>query len=115
MQLRAMDKGDALVAISFAPYSQETVQAVELARARGCKVLALTDSLASPLSLAADETLLFAVNSPSFFPSVTAAQALAESLLEVLVSRAGPEAVARIEAAEGELHDSGVYVQAPRR
>ena len=66
-------------------------------------------------SLAADETLLFAVNSPSFFPSVTAAQALAESLLEVLVSRAGPEAVARIEAAEGELHDSGVYVQAPRR
>ncbi|MBB6576629.1 DNA-binding MurR/RpiR family transcriptional regulator [Comamonas odontotermitis] len=115
MQLRAVDKGDVLVAISFAPYSQETVQAVELARARGCKVLALTDSLASPLSLAADETLLFAVNSPSFFPSVTAAQALAESLLEVLVSRAGPEAVARIEAAEGELHDSGVYVQAPRR
>ena len=50
MQLRAIDKGDALIAISFAPYSQETVHAVELARARGCKVLALTDSLASPLS-----------------------------------------------------------------
>ncbi|MGE8492531.1 MULTISPECIES: MurR/RpiR family transcriptional regulator [Comamonas] len=115
MQLRAIDAGDALVAISFAPYSQETVHAVELARARGCKVLALTDSLASPLSLAADETLLFAVNSPSFFPSVTAAQALSESLLEVLVSRAGPQAVARIESAEGELHDSGIYVQPVRK
>ena len=113
MQLRAIDKGDALIAISFAPYSQETVHAVELARARGCKVLALTDSLASPLSLAADETLLFSVNSPSFFPSVTAAQALSEALLEVLVSRAGQEAANRIEAAEGELHASGVYLQAP--
>ena len=78
-------------------------------------MLALTDSLASPLSLAADETLLFAVNSPSFFPSVTAAQALSESLLEVLVSRAGPQAVARIESAEGELHDSGIYVQPVRK
>ena len=110
MQQRAISKGDVLVAISFAPYSQETVQAVEQARARGAKVLALTDSLASPLSLAADETLLFTVNSPSFFPSVTAAQALSEALLEVLVSRAGQEAVTRIEQAEGELHTSGVYV-----
>ena len=75
--------------------------------------MALTDSLASPLSLAADETLLFSVNSPSFFPSVTAAQALSEALLEVLVSRAGQEAANRIEAAEGELHASGVYLQAP--
>lgn len=111
MQLRAIGRGDVLVAISFAPYSQETVHAVEQARARGCKVLALTDSLASPLSLAAHETLLFAVSSPSFFPSVTAAQALTESLLEVLVSRAGQDAVARIEQAEQELHASGVYVQ----
>ena len=115
MQQRAISKGDVLVAVSFAPYSQETVHAVELARARGCRVLALTDSLASPLSLAADESLLFAVNSPSFFPSVTAAQALSESLLEVLVSRAGQEAVNRIEQAEGELHDSGVYVHAQKR
>ena len=115
MQLRALSKGDALVAISFAPYSHETVHAVEQARAKGCKVLALTDSLASPLSLAADETLLFSVNSPSFFPSVTAAQALSEALLEVLVSRAGQEAADRIEAAEGELHSSGVYVQAHRK
>ena len=115
MQLRALGKGDALVAISFAPYSHETVHAVEQARAKGCKVLALTDSLASPLSLAADETLLFSVNSPSFFPSVTAAQALSEALLEVLVSRAGQEAADRIEAAEGELHSSGVYVQAQRK
>ncbi len=115
MQLRALNKGDVLVAISFAPYSHETVNAVEQARAKGCKVLALTDSLASPLSLAADETLLFAVNSPSFFPSVTAAQALSEALMEVLVSRAGTDAVACIEAAEGQLHATGVYVQAPRK
>ena len=104
MQLRALGKGDVLVAISFAPYSHETVHAVEQARAKGCKVLALTDSLASPLSLAADETLLFYVNSPSFFPS----------------GLCGPDvtyatAADSIEAAEAELHTSGVYVQAQRK
>ena len=96
MQLRAMTKGDALVVASFAPDSREALRVAEAAKAAGCKLLALTDSAASPLSLLADETLLFAIQSPSFFPSVAAGTALAQALLELLASRAGKAVVKRI-------------------
>ncbi|TFY97642.1 MurR/RpiR family transcriptional regulator [Ramlibacter humi] len=109
MQQRAMRRGDALVVVSFAPYSREAIQVAEAGRAAGCKLLALTDSDASPLSLIADATLLFTTQSPSFFPSVTSGIALAESLLEMLASRAGKSGVRRIEDAEAELFSTGAY------
>ena len=115
MQQRALAKGDALVVISFAPYSREALVVAQAAKAAGCKVLALTDSVASPLSLIADETLLFAIRSPSFFPSVAAGVALAEALLELLASRAGKSVVRRIDQAEAQLFESGAYLQAPGR
>lgn len=114
MQLRALGKGDALVVISFTPYSREAVQAAEAARAAGCAIIAITDSAASPISLIADETILFAIHSPSFFPSVTAAMAVTEGLVEMLASRAGKSVVKRIDQSEAILFESGAYVQAPR-
>jgi hypothetical protein len=68
MQQRAFAKGDALVVASFAPYSREALQVAQAAKAAGCRIVAITDSAASPLSLLADETLLFTIHSPSFFP-----------------------------------------------
>jgi DNA-binding MurR/RpiR family transcriptional regulator len=115
MQHRALAKGDALVVISFAPYSREALQAAQAAKAAGCKVLAVTDSVASPLSLLADETLLFAIRSPSFFPSIAAGVAVTEALLELLASRAGKSVVKRIDQAEAQLFKSGAYLQAPRK
>ncbi len=41
--------GDALVAITFAPYTRETVELASFARDKGCALVALTDSLNSPL------------------------------------------------------------------
>lgn len=114
MQQRAIEKGDALVVISFAPYSREALQAVEAARRAGARIVALTDSDASPLSLVADATLLFAIRSPSFFPSVAAGLALAEALIELLAIRAGKGVVPRIDAAEAQLFESGAYLQAPK-
>ncbi|MDM0042605.1 MurR/RpiR family transcriptional regulator [Variovorax sp. J22G21] len=111
MQQRAMVKGDALVVISFAPYSREALQVAEAAKAAGCKVVALTDSAASPLSLLADATLLFSIHSPSFFPSITSGMALIESLLELLASQAGKSVVKRIENAEAQLFESGAYLE----
>lgn len=115
MQQRAMVKGDALVVISFAPYSREALQVAQAAKAAGCRVVALTDSAASPLSLIADATLLFSVHSPSFFPSVTSGMALTESLLELLASQAGKAVVKRIESAEAHLFESGAYLELPGR
>ena len=114
MQLRALAKGDAVIAISFAPYSREAMRVIDAARAAGCRVVAFTDSQASPLALAADTSVLFSVDSPSFFPSIAAGLAAAEALLEVLVAQAGAAGVRRIERAERDLFDSGAYLQPPR-
>lgn len=115
MQHRALAKGDALVVISFAPYSREALQVAQAAKAAGCKILAVTDSVASPLSLLADETLLFAIRSPSFFPSIAAGVAVTEALLELLASRAGKSVVKRIDQAEAQLFESGAYLRAVGR
>jgi len=115
MQHRVLAKGDALVVISFAPYSREALQVAQAAKAAGCKILAVTDSVASPLSLLADETLLFAIRSPSFFPSIAAGVAVTEALLELLASRAGKSVVKRIDQAEAQLFESGAYLRAVGR
>lgn len=115
MELRAFDRQDAVLAISFAPYSQEVLRVVEAARAVGCRVVALTDSSVSPLALQADCTVLFSVDSPSFFPSITAGVAAVEALVEQLLAREGKGAVKALEAAEGQLHSMGAYVPARRR
>ncbi|SFD93868.1 MurR/RpiR family transcriptional regulator [Paracidovorax konjaci] len=114
MQQRAFAKGDVLVVASFAPYSREALQVAEAARDAGCRIVALTDSLASPLSLMAQQTLLFSIHSPSFFPSVAAGMALAEALVELLASRAGAGAARSIGEAERRLHATGAYAKARR-
>lgn len=110
MQQRAFAQGDAVVVVSFAPYSHEALQVAEAAKAAGASLLAITDSVASPLSLIADETLLFSIRSPSFFPSVAAGVALSEALVELLASRAGKAGVKRIDQAEAQLFESGAYL-----
>lgn len=114
-EARAIERQDVLVVVSFAPYSSEAVGVMQHARAAGARILALTDSGASPLALGADVSLLFGLESPSFFPSVAAAVALTEALLEQLVADGGEAVVAHIDRVERHLFDSGAYVQEPPR
>jgi DNA-binding MurR/RpiR family transcriptional regulator len=113
MQLRAIERQHAVVGISFAPYSKESLAVIDAAKSVGARVLALTDSSASPLALASENPVLFGVDSPSFFPSIAAAIAATEVLLEILAADAGEEAVRRIARAEKQLFDSGAYLQPP--
>lgn len=113
MQMRPFRRHDAVIVTSFAPYSREALQVAQAAHAAGARLIVLTDSSASPLAREADATVLFAVDSPSFFPSVTAGLAAAESMLEILVAESGAAAAARIDRAEQQLFASGAYLRAP--
>ena len=115
MQLRAIQRGDALLVASFAPYSREARLAVEAARRAGAKVVALADNALAPFALSADETVVFSVTSPSFFPSLVGGVSVAECLLGEIVSREGRQAVQRIEAAERQLFESGAYELSGKR
>ncbi|MGK5028351.1 MurR/RpiR family transcriptional regulator [Janthinobacterium sp. MDT1-19] len=111
MDLRALQADEAVVVVSFAPYSSEALMVAQTARRAGCKVVTISDSAMSPLALQADASIVIAVDSPSFFPSIVAGVAAVESLVELLVARAGPDAVHAIGAAENQLRALGAYAK----
>ncbi|TDN64043.1 MurR/RpiR family transcriptional regulator [Paraburkholderia sp. BL10I2N1] len=110
MQLRGIDRDSATIVISFAPYSVEAVRVAEAALEKGSKLIAITDSAVSPIALNADKVLIFSHESPSFFPSLVAATAIAESLVAHLLALEGAGAVEQLEKVERSLHSRGAYV-----
>jgi DNA-binding MurR/RpiR family transcriptional regulator len=115
MQVRAIEHNDAVLVISFAPYSTEARRVAEAAREVGAKLVVLTDSVVAPIALDADVRLLFSVSSPSFFPSQVGGVAAVESLLEMLVLQSGDASVRQIADSERQLYQSGAYEQPSTR
>jgi DNA-binding MurR/RpiR family transcriptional regulator len=108
-RLAALEPADLLVAVSQAPYTVHTVEAVQQTSARGVPVLALTDSALSPLARAATQSLLFDAASPAFFHSMTGAQALAETLMHALAEQGGEAVVQRLAQRQKQLQTARVY------
>ncbi|MDH5749435.1 MAG: MurR/RpiR family transcriptional regulator [Rhodospirillales bacterium] len=107
--LREFGPQDVIFAISFEPYTYETVRAVEYAKDRGGKAVVLTDSPVSPLAKNADHMLIIRNESPSFYHSISAAMATAEALISLLVAEGGDEALASIEESEKQLGSFDAY------
>jgi len=76
----AMRPGDALVAITFSPYSEETLTLAAQARERGLPVVALTDRLSGPLARQAEAILIMPEVDFGAFRSLSATIAMAISL-----------------------------------
>ncbi len=86
-QLRGLRDGDVMIAISYAPYAEETVLAARLALERGARLIAITDSRMSPLAADAAVTLQVSESSTFGFRSLTNTMALAQSLFIALAYR----------------------------
>lgn len=80
-QLRAIGPGDVMIAISYHSYAPETVSAVEAACAAGAKVLAISDSLLSPIAKRATQTLLVRESEVRGFRSLSSSLCLAQALV----------------------------------
>lgn len=80
-QVQAMNPGDLLIAVSFQPYAEEAVGAVEAAVARGAQVLAISDSLVSPIAKPADLVLQVRESEVRSFRSLSASMCLAQALV----------------------------------
>ena len=76
----ALRPGDALLAITFAPYAEDTILLAKDAAARGLPVVALTDHPTGPLARVARATLTVAEVDFGAFRSLSATIALAISL-----------------------------------
>ncbi len=112
MELRTLARGDAVVIVGFAPYSQEAMRVAAAAHARGCSIIAVCDSKLAPMARNAAVTLLFPTTTSSFFPSSAGATVLVEALAAQLLSRAGPKAIEALGRAEDELRNTGAYLEA---
>jgi DNA-binding MurR/RpiR family transcriptional regulator len=78
--LRTITARDLLIAVSYQPYADETVRAVETAAAAGAKVLAISDSLVSPIARSAQLTLPVREAEIRGFRSLSASMCLAQAL-----------------------------------
>jgi DNA-binding MurR/RpiR family transcriptional regulator len=83
---------DCAIVTSFAPYAPETVKAAETLAARGVPVIAITDSVLSPLAGVARHWFEVAESDFSGFRSISASMALAMALpVAVAEARRQPE------------------------
>jgi DNA-binding MurR/RpiR family transcriptional regulator len=97
-ELNYSDKKDALIAITFTPYSNEVIQTCKFAKSRGLRLILITDSDAIAADLNADEALIVSTATTHYFASYSGALAVIESLLALIVKRGGKAAQRRIES-----------------
>ncbi len=111
LDLGAFRSGDAVVVIGFAPYSTASVVSARSAHRAGASLIAIADKVAAPMAEGADHLLQFeAAASPGFFPSLTGAIAIAQSLAAATFVLGGATAKRRLEATETRLADTSQYV-----
>jgi len=80
-QVETIDADDVLVAISYAPYAQETQETVQRAVARGADVLSFTDTPVSPIAKCANTVLIVKETEVRSFRSLSASLCLAQTLV----------------------------------
>lgn len=108
-QLRDVGSQDCMLAISFPPYTQLTIDALEYASAAGVKVIAVTDGELSPAARAGAITITAAYDSPSFYQSFTGAVAVSQALITLIVSKTGDAALQMVKDSEKQLESIGAY------
>ncbi len=76
-----VNKDDLVIGIGFPRYSSKTIEALDYAKSKGAKILAITDSLLSPLASYADFTLIAKSNMEAFVDSLVAPLSLLNALI----------------------------------
>jgi len=103
------DSNDILIAVTCKPYRSEVVKAVKIAREQGMKIVALSDSPASPILREADHSFVVRVDTPQFFPSTVSIIALLETILSFVISVASDEIPERVDTFHKRRHQLGLY------
>jgi DNA-binding MurR/RpiR family transcriptional regulator len=80
-QAAAIAAGDLLIAVSYRPYGEETIQVVGAAHAQKAAILAITDSALSPIAKPAQTVLRVREAEIRGFRSLSASMCLAQTLV----------------------------------
>ncbi|MGL4850470.1 MAG: MurR/RpiR family transcriptional regulator [Clostridium sp.] len=94
-QIINVKEGDLVIGIGFPRYASKTIDALDFSKSRGARVVAITDSLNSPLSSKADVSLIAQSNMASFVDSLVAPLSLINALI-IAVGMREKESIANI-------------------
>ncbi len=86
-QVRSVRAGDAVLAVSFAPYAPESAAFAELAVQRGARLIAITDSRMGELARLAESCLIVQDHATFGFRALTGTMGLAQSLFLAVAYR----------------------------
>lgn len=116
-QIMRIKQGDVFIGITFPRYSKRTVNAAAFAKQNSAKVIAITDSEASPIAEVADHLLLARSDMASFVDSLVAPLSMINALIVAIGLRKKDEISVTYERLEKIWDEYNVYekIEEPRR
>jgi len=109
-QMLRVDEQDAVIGISFPRYSMRTLKAMEFANDRNAKVIAITDSIHSPMNLYSSCNLLARSDMVSIVDSLVAPLSLINALVVALCVKRPEEVKQELETLEDVWNNYQVYL-----
>jgi len=107
--MRGIGEKDAMLIFSLEPYTSGVIQAATYAVERGAEVVAITDSLVSPLAALTPHLLLVGTDGPALFKSVVPAIAIAQALVAQMLAQGGQAALDAVAESEHQLDRFETY------
>jgi len=108
-EIHRINNEDVVVGISFPRYSIDTVRVIEFSRKREAKIIAITDSNASPMIKYSDCKLFAKSDMVSIVDSLAAPLSLINALIAALSIRNKEQVVSSMEVLENIWEDFSVY------
>ena len=109
-QMIRIDENDVLIGISFPRYSMRTLKAMEFANDRNAKVIAITDSIHSPMNLYSSCNLFARSDMVSIVDSLVAPLSLINALVVALCMKCPEEVKQNLSNLEHAWNNYQVYL-----
>ena len=109
-QMIRIDEKDAMIGISFPRYSMRTLKAMEFANDRNAKVIAITDSVHSPMNLYSSCNLLARSDMVSIVDSLVAPLSLINALVVAMCLKRPADVTKNLKELESAWNNYQVYL-----
>ena len=109
-QLIQIDEKDAMIGISFPRYSMRTLKAMEFANDRNAKVIAITDTVHSPMNLYSSCNLLARSDMVSIVDSLVAPLSLINALVVAMCLKRPADVTKNLKELESAWNNYQVYL-----
>ena len=109
-QMLRIDERDVVIGISFPRYSMRTLKALEFANDRNARVIAITDSVHSPMNLYSSCNLLARSDMVSIVDSLVAPLSVINALVVALCMKRPEEVLQELEILEDTLNNYHIYM-----